>query len=325
MKKFIPILFLLLSLSLWGQEIKPKGFLEPADTFNAKRFWIASGTGAAMYTGLSITLWKAWYKDYPLTSFHTFNDMGEWENMDKYGHFFSAYGECNWFYGGAKWTGLTKRQSIWVAAGIGTLIQGTIEVMDGFSEKWGFSVADIAFNTGGVGLFAGQELLWGEQRIMLKMSNSRKHYPRGKIISSDGHNETSLFQRADDLYGSSFAEQFLKDYNAQTLWMSFNISSFVRKETFIPKWLNLAIGYGAENMFGGYTNEWTDNGAKFDVSTRFPRYRQYYLSFDIDFTRIPTKNRTLKAFFRMLNIIKFPSPTLELNAHRGLKFYPLYF
>jgi hypothetical protein len=45
-------------------------------------------------------------------------------------------------------------------------------------------------------------------------------------------------------------EQMLKDYNGQTYWLSVNLHSFY-KGSKIPKWLNLAIGYGANGMLTG--------------------------------------------------------------------------
>ena len=42
----------------------------------------------------------------------------------------------------------------------------------------------------------------------------------------------------------------LKDYNAQTYWFSANLKSFFPEIKFTA-WLNVAVGYGAEGMFGG--------------------------------------------------------------------------
>jgi hypothetical protein len=53
-------------------------------------------------------------------------------------------------------------------------------------------------------------------------------------------------------------------------------------------------------------------------------YRQYYLSLDLDFTAIPTRSRFLKTLFKVINIIKVPSPTLELSR-KGVKAHALYF
>lgn len=63
------------------------------------------GYGAAM-TGL----YNAWYKNYPQSSFHTFNDWGEWKQMDKVGHFYSAYIESRGSMELWNWAGLDQKK-----------------------------------------------------------------------------------------------------------------------------------------------------------------------------------------------------------------------
>ena len=301
--------------------------LEPATTFNKKRFWISAGTGAALYAGTSIALWNAWYKDFPLSGFHTFNDLKEWEGMDKGGHFFSTYMESNYVFQGARWTGMERRKAMWTAAGVGMGIQTTIEIMDGFSEEWGFSFADMAFNTLGAGLFVAQEMMWQEQRILLKVSATRPDYPTSPIFSLDGESQTSLKERATELYGNSPFEVILKDYNATTYWYSFNLADFAhpRPSSKFPRWLNVAFGYGANNIFGGFDNNWTnDDGAEFSLDEEvYPRYLEFYLSPDIDLTKIPSRHRWLKFILGVLNWMKFPAPAIEINTLGEAKFHPI--
>ena len=52
-------------------------------------------------------------------------------------------------------------------------------------------------------------------------------------------------------------ERMLKDYNGQTYWLSANLKSFFQGSN-IPAWLNVAVGYGADGMFGGFENKWID-------------------------------------------------------------------
>lgn len=318
----------MLSSSLPGQAPLRRPFLEPADTLDPVRFRTCLAAGAAIYAGASFGLYHIWYKNYDLTRFHTFNDLGEWNDMDKLGHAVTAYNESVLSFYGARWTGLSRSRSAALGAGVGMLLQGTIEVMDGFSEKWGFSWADVGFNTLGVGLFAGQELAWQDQRILLKLSNTRPAYPDFPVPAADGGPPMSLRQRAEELYGSSYAEAFIKDYNGMGLWASFNLASFSgqHKPKWLPRWLNLAVGYGAENMFSGFDNSWTDeNGASYSLDAEaFPRYRQFYLSLDADLRRIPTNKRGLRLLLGALNWIKIPSPTLEVNTNGGVRFHPVY-
>lgn len=300
---------------------------EAAVEFDRRRFWISAGSGAAIYTGLSITLWNAWYKDYPLGAFHTFNDWGEWLQMDKAGHFFSAYTASNYAFQGARWTGMKRSSSRWTAIGIGTGIQATIEIMDGFSKEWGFSVGDIVFNTLGVSFFAVQDLIWQEQRILMKASGIRPDYSNQAIQSTNSAATTTLEERAAGLYGTSFFHVILKDYNALTIWSSGNLRSFIKndKASWIPPWLNIALGYGGENIFGGFENRWVDNGSEFILDKKdFPRYRQIFLSPDIDFTRIPTRHRWLKFTLGLLNWVKMPAPALECNTNGKIRLRPFY-
>lgn len=298
-------------------------FFTPSDTFNQKRFNYALGISAVTYTGFSIGLYHTWYKQYPQGKFHFFDDYGEWNNMDKIGHVYTSYFQGVLCYRGARWTGLSDDKSIMVGAICGSLFQTTIEVMDGFSTEWGFSLSDMGANTAGIGLFALQQKYWKEQRISLKVSSYPKSYPDYYVIGDQG-TKMSLQDRADDLFGSSFPERFLKDYNAQVYWASVNVNSFLPENNNWPDWLNVAVGYGADNMFGGFENEWESNGELFAVDTEeYPRVHQFYLGLDLDLTKIKTENPFLKGVLSMFNIFKAPSPAIELNSRGEFTFHIL--
>lgn len=318
--------FLFLPFFVVSQPTLKRHFLEPADTLDKTRFWFSVGGGAALYGGASIGLYEAWYKGFELTSFHSFDDWREWRKMDKAGHLFTTNMESRLVFQGAKWTGMNRRSAMWTGVGAGMLLQTTIEVMDGFSAEWGFSWSDMGFNALGAGMFLAQEMAWQDQRIIVKASYTEPQYPDFPIIGSDGTSSTTLRQRATSLYGISFAERFLKGYNGLTIWASANPAAFFSPEkrpSWLPAWLNVAVGYGAENMFGGKENRWEENGVEFRLDdTVLPRYSQYYLSLDVDFTRIKTKSRLLKTLFHTINWIKVPAPAMELTSTGRLKFHP---
>jgi len=318
---FISLLILLCSDVSIGQTSGFNKFFTPADTLNKKRFNLALTGSSILYTGFSIGLYNTWYKQYPQSNFHLFNDWNEWNNMDKAGHVYTAYFQGVLCYKGAKWTGLSENQSILVGAICGSLFQTTIEVMDGFSDNWGFSIGDMASNVVGVGAFVAQQKAWGEQRINLKVSSWPQNYSQQDLYSVDGLSKTTLDARAADLFGDAYSESFLKDYNAQTIWASFNIKSFMNRDSKIPDWLNVAVGYGSENMYGGFENEWADDeGNRFVVSDiDYPNYKQYYLGLDIDLTRIKVKSPFLKSVLSVLNIFKLPLPAIEYNSLGELK------
>ena len=108
------------------------------------------------------------------------------------------------------------------------------------------------------------------------------------------------------------------------IWLSINPASFTKSNK-LPPWLNVAFGLGAENLYGGSENSWPTQDPNFFLDDNiYPRYNQYYLSFDVDFTRIKTNSGFLRACFKVLNIFKVPSPTLEYNPITGFRFIPLY-
>lgn len=315
---------LMMLVSGYGQSIisqNKSSIFAPSDTFNKKRLNYALGISATTYTGFSVGLYHTWYKQYPQEGFHTFNDWGEWGNMDKVGHLYTAYFQGVLCYKGAKWTGLSDDKSIMVGAICGGLFQTTIEMMDAFSSEWGFSLTDMGANISGIGLFALQQKYWGEQRIMIKVSSYPKNYDDFSVVGSNG-TSISLQNRADNLFGASFSEKYLKDYNAQVYWASINVSSFLPENNKWPNWVNIALGYGADNMFGGFENEWETEGERFVLSKDgYPRVHQYYLGLDFDFTKIKTKNHFLKGLFSIFNIFKAPSPALEINSRGEVSFH----
>lgn len=206
---------------------------------------------------------------------------------------------------------------------MGTFLLSSVELLDGFSAKWGFSGYDMLANLAGSAMVIGQEFAWHDQRIMLKLSALPQDYPE------------EIQYRTDYLFGDSWAELFLKDYNAVTLWASANVKSFMRKDRRFPAWLNIAFGYGASGLLGGFENKWCtgpqtqsyqhcDDAHRVDRSD-IARYPQFYLSLDVDFTRVQTKKPAVKVLLHLLNLVKVPAPAVEFNRKEGAVFHPLFF
>ncbi|HZV71168.1 MAG TPA: DUF2279 domain-containing protein [Saprospiraceae bacterium] len=317
-------LLLFLSISVKAQK-DTLGIWDIPSNFHPGRYWTAAGVSLVGYSGTLISLNELWYKQYPRTSFHFFNDAEEWLQMDKGGHLFTAYFEADWIHGAVEWTGVKRSPSIWAGALAAVGLQATLETFDGFSSKWGFSLSDFATNIVGAGMWASQEFAWDEQRIRMKVSSSYRTYP-DEIVQGFPSGSTTLRTRTNDLYGKNILQSFLKDYNAQTVWFSVNIHSFLKEENRFPKWLNVAFGYGAENMFGGFENEWEVDDIKYVLpESKYPRYRQLYISPDIDLSKIKIKSKPLKTLLCMANIFKIPAPALEINGKGGVKWKWLHY
>lgn len=299
MKWLCCFILLCLGNSLCSQS-KLNQFLKPSDTLNTARKQSVIITEVSLATIALVGLDKLWYADYPRSSFKTINDSGEWLQMDKIGHVFSSYQLGRLGASTLNWAGANQKEQLVYGATLGFGFLTAIELMDGFSEEWGFSWTDMAANLTGTGLFLGQELLWQEQRILMKYSFHR----------------TDFAQQRPNILGNGFTEEFLKDYNGQTYWLSANINSFFKSES-IPNWLNLAFGYGADGMLTGEAmdSEFLNQNRK----------RQYYLSLDIDLSRIKTNSHLLKTIFDVFNVIKIPFPTLELDGDGRIKWHYIYF
>lgn len=278
-------------------------FLKPSDTLHKSRLKTLVISEAALGTAALVGLNQVWYADYPKSNFHFINDNAEWLQMDKAGHVFSAYHLGSLGTNAMKWSGANQQSQLLYGATLGLAFLTTVEVFDGYSANWGASLGDVAANVSGTALYVSQELLWQEQRIVPKFSFHTTPYAAAR----------------PEVLGSSLQEQLLKDYNGQTYWLSFNIHSFAPRSK-VPKWLNVAIGYGAEGMITG------DDAF---VNTIFlpesKRYRQFYLSLDVDLTKIETKSHFLKTILTICNTIKIPAPTFEIKGLGGSKWHFVYF
>lgn len=251
--------------------------------------------------GTYVALDQAWYAQYDRTSFHTFDDSGEWMQMDKAGHLFSAYTLGRWGHAAWQRCGSGEKQAVLVGGGLGFIFLTGVEILDGTSSGWGFSWTDMAANVAGAGLFMGQQAGWGEQRIFVKLSAHPTNYA----------------EQRPDLLGEGLGERILKDYNGQTIWLSANLWSF-KKDSNLPEWLSLGFGYGAEGMVSAFPQD-AEN------ANIGERYRQYFISPDVDLTRIKTKSRALRTVLFVLNGIKVPMPALEFRSNGRVLAHGLYF
>ena len=268
---------------------------------NKGRVYVAAGIHLSSYTATLLILSKTWYEDEERTGFHTFNDAKEWLQVDKVGHGWTAYNLAKYSSDVWRWTGIPAKKAV-ILGGISSIgYQTVLEFLDAYSAKWGWSWADMGANLFGAGLYTGQQLLWNDQRIDYKFSSHRNNYP------------DDLEPRANELFGSTLPERLLKDYNYQTYWLSFNLKSLV-KNTNLPSWLSISVGYGAEGLYGGFDNIAVNESGDIMFDRRdIKRKRQWYLSPDIDLTKLKTKNQVVKSLFSVFNMIKVPAPTLEFS------------
>jgi hypothetical protein len=270
--------------------------IQPQQNFNKKRFRNVALATASGYTIGMAGLYQLWYRDSEKQSFRFFNDNAEWKQVDKIGHFGSAFYMSYGAQRALLWSGVETRRANLIASATGFLILLPIEIFDGFSDAYGASTGDLLANAGGAAFFFTQQSLWKEIRI----------YPKFSF-----HNTPYAAMRPDIL-GQSSLSQFFKDYNGQTYWFSIDMDKF----TAFPKWLNLAVGYGAEKMI--YARDYQN------IEYGLNPYRQYYLALDFDLTAIKTRSKAVRTLIFLANIIRIPAPALSLS-NQGTRFHAFYY
>ena len=308
--KLMLVFWLCLVMALQGAAQDSAGHT-PAHPIPA-RTWLVGGGQAALWAGTFVALNQAWYKDYPREPFHFFNDWPEWQQQDKFGHAWSSYQISRFSADMWRWSGVSRNKAAWIGGASGIAYLSIIEILDGFSSGWGFSTGDMLMNIAGAALYTGQELGWQDQKFQLKLS----YHPYDYLPADEA--------RAADLFGTGTMERVLKDYNAQTYWLSFSPRSFIPHSRW-PAWLSLSVGHSAELMLGGRENVWTDENGQTVDRTDAARYHRLFLSLDIDLTRIPTRSRFFKSVFSVVSVLKVPAPALEYDTRGNWKAHWIYY
>lgn len=283
----------------------------PIDTsqreFKPVRLGIVAGGAGLFYAGTLTGLAAVWYQDKDYVGFHLTNDNDGWMQIDKFGHAYTTYLMGRMGIAAMKWTGVSRKKAIWWGGSYGFIFMTSIEIIDGHYAEWGFSPTDMLANAAGSILLIGQELAFDKQILTYKFS----------------YHHTEYAQYKPGTLGEGDLERVIADYNGQTFWLSLNLKDVMPRNKYLPNWLSIAGGYGANGMLGATQNP--QYGAGGVEIPHFERYRSYYLSLDIDFDKIKTRSKFLKSTFFFLNMLKFPLPTVEFTSQGNTHFHPFYF
>lgn len=247
-----------------------------------------------------------WYQYTPTSKFHFFDDSKEWLQMDKFGHFSSAFvlADLSYkIYGTANFQG---KKALRISCLQSLFFMTSLEVYDGFSRDWGFSWSDMGFNSLGILTY-----------YINKSTNERI-----SIQPKFSFGKSKFAPYRPEVLGHNYVEQIFKDYNGQTYWFSINLGSLLLKQEGFLKVLNFSLGYGANGMTGGHDNPNVNEAGVF--LPEFQRYRQLYFSLDLDLRKIPASNKFLRKALNVLNIIKFPFPALEISRGKLFMNYTSY-
>lgn len=266
--------------------------------YNSPLFYSTLSTGlVASHYGLN----QLWYKAYPKTHFHFFNDFNEWLQMDKVGHLYSSFQLTNLFIHANPMYTVNQKKARIIGSSFAFSYMLSIELLDGKSTQWGFSKSDFAANTIGVLLanFGDHSRL--KNNFQLKFSYQNSPY-------------ASL--RPNTL-GRNFQQRVFKDYNAQTYWISTHIFAKHRRSNTFKSIIELSFGYGIDEMI------YADNNI--NSVNNFHARREFFLSFDADLNQIKWRRNWMRKVMKIFNVIKIPSPTLQIQNNGKVKLIPLYF
>jgi len=250
---------------------------------------VAGGLGGTI-AAIHFYQQSGWWKD-NRTSFHFQEDLKYGLNVDKMGHMYGGIAAAYVFRKSFQWTGMNETQSLWYGSGASLLFQTYVEMEDGFST-WGFDRVDWASDLAGAALPVAQHYWPPLREFAMKFS-----YHKSNLIDEPG--------------GSGFKGQkhiMFDDYEGQTIWFSFNVRSMLPSgvESVWPAWLWLCFGYGAR-----------------DIASTNP-YRVYFLSFDLDMTKIiPQDSAFLRTLSECLNFFHLPLPAVRIKP--GVIWYGMYF
>lgn len=237
---------------------------------------------------------KGWW-DNDSSHFHFENDFDYALNLDKFGHFAAGVILGETFYEGYRWAGFSEFRS-YLYAGLSAMATHiAIDVKDGYSPAWGFSIFDVL--SGSLGGFYPM---------------AERYIPICKYIDlkwSYWINTTVYYDKTNHRGDAIFTD----DYVNQTFWASFKpyrlLPQSVRQ--YYPSWLAFAAGLSIDEKV--FTKE------------PHPR-REVYLALDYDLEAFRPQSRLARTVIKYLNYFKLPAPAIQVYPEfHWFLLYPIKF
>ena len=293
MRSLIFLCILSLVFSSTSQNLIEQG---STGKINKKRLIISNSSIGLLSSVSLIGLHRLWYSEEKQEAFHLFDDSKNWMQMDKMGHVMSSYELSKNMTEVYQWAGMSKRSSALLASSISLAYMSAIEIMDGHSTNWGFSISDMVANIAGTGWFLFQESFFSKQIFQPKFS----------------FHQTVYAEMRPQVLGNNFMESLLKDYNGQTYWISFSPGQLGMKKW--PKWMMISLGHSIDARLKGNSSNFMG----------YESHREYLFSLDLDLAQIQMKSRFLKSLFKVINCVKIPFPAIVITKGT-FNISPVYF
>ncbi len=229
-----------------------------------------SAAGFALSYGLQNNVWWKGKR----SKFH-FNWEQDWKadlGSDKFGHLYFSNLVANIYSQAFDWAGMKTKQSRFYGGAVALLHQTFTEVRDGFSEDFGFSWGDYAFNIIGAAYPYLQS-----QFTILKRFNFKISYEASGRFKDGSH--------------SSIIDDYESTYN----WLSIDINKFLpnKIDRLVPDFVNLAIGHSVTNL-------------------DFNPQHQFYIGLDWNLEGLPGDGWLWKLLKKNLNFYHLPAPAIKI-------------
>lgn len=259
--------------------------------------YLIAGSAVAIGGGIYYLMHKAWWTQ-KSRSFHIDRDRDYKyaNNLDKLGHFQGGLWAADFYNSIFNNMGYTKKQSGWYALAMTAGFQTLIEIKDGFSPHWGFSIGDVS-----AGALGG---LW----IVGKQHSEFIHQTDFKF--SYWVHSTKYFEITEHKVPFFHAD----DYLNQTYWFSTPINYLTaNKIKGLPDWLNLSVGFGIDA--DTWSNKVLGEGGKWEL----------FFAPDINLEKLfKPKKAFWKTVVHAFNYIKFPMPTIQMGPYKP-RYHWVYF
>jgi hypothetical protein len=245
---------------------------------------IASIVPAALISAGVVLNYEAFWKNADAVAFHISNDPPYSMHVDKLSHAYLSMGVSDGIRGAYRMAGVTPTTSSWLGAGLSVATGLVIELEDarhGNDPQYGFSPGDVGADIVGASLPLLQHYYPAFERVSMKLS----------VWPSDAH---------------SAYNTIIDDYESQYYWITYNPHDILPT----PRWLNVAVGYSAENL---NAVSWLPSRAGKQPAARL------FIAPDIDLAGLPIEGAFWKSFTRVMRYIRIPLPAIEVSPR--LKFW----
>ena len=230
---------------------------------------------------------KAWWSGTRADHFFFHADWDQWfRDQDKLGHMLGGYHLARIGYAGLREACVSDKKAIIWSAAYAAAFQLQIEIFDGRFEKYGFSYADMIFNTVGQTLAVMQELHPGWRAIKPTFSYHKTQALRNTESGLiDGELRPSL------------------DYSGQTYWISADMDALLPQSAkrYWPSFIRVSVGHSVTDWVNPQTAEL--QRAK----------RKILLTLDFDADKLPGDWPLWRSIKRTLSYYHFPAPAIELS------------